>query len=99
MQRRRGRHVCFGVVPAGQTKVVGLLQLWAVDAELSTAEWGFVIGDSYWGNGLFVHAARLLLDFAFSVVGVNRLEARAVVDKRSRQCACCGSWARRARAH
>ena len=78
VQRRRGRHVCFGVVPAGETTVVGLLQFWPVDAELSTAEWGFVIGDAYWGTGLFVHSARLLLDFAFNVVGMTRLEARAV---------------------
>jgi RimJ/RimL family protein N-acetyltransferase len=78
VQRGRGRHVCFGVVPAGQTTVVGLLQFWAIDPELSTAEWGFVIGDAYWGTGLFLPAARLLLDFAFGVVGVTRLEARAV---------------------
>ena len=77
-QRRRGRHVCFGVVPAGETHVVGLLQFWPIDPELSTAEWGFVIGADYWGTGLFLDAARLLLDFAFGVVGVTRLEARAV---------------------
>jgi RimJ/RimL family protein N-acetyltransferase len=77
-QRRRGRHVCFGVVPAGGTTVVGLLQFWPIDPELATAEWGFVIGAQYWGTGLFLDAARLLLDFAFDVVGVTRLEARAV---------------------
>ena len=78
IQRRRGRHVCFGVVPAGQTSVVGLLQVWPIDPEFSTAEWGFVIGSAYWGTGLFVDAARLLLDFAFDVIGVTRLEARSV---------------------
>jgi RimJ/RimL family protein N-acetyltransferase len=77
-QRRRGRHLCFGVVPAGETAVVGVLQLWPVDPAFSTAEWGFVIGNAYWGTGLFGHAARLLVDFAFDVVGVTRLEARAV---------------------
>ena len=70
--------MCFGVVPAGETSVVGLLQVWPIDPEFSTAEWGFVIGAAYWGTGLFVDAARLVLDFAFDVVGVTRLEARAV---------------------
>jgi len=79
-QRRRGRHVCFGIVPAGQTTVVGLVQIWAVEPDLSTSEWGFVIGDSHWGTGLFPSAARLALDFAFSSLGVNRLEARAVIN-------------------
>jgi ribosomal-protein-alanine N-acetyltransferase len=78
LQRRRGRHVCFGVVPAGQTSVVGLLQFWPIDPEFSTAEWGFVIGAGYWGTGIFIDAARLVIDFAFDVVGVTRLEARAV---------------------
>lgn len=81
-QRRRGRHICFGVVPAGQRTVVGLLQFWPIDPGLSTAEWGFVIGDAYWGTGLFPRAAHLLLKFAFDVVGVQRLEARSVSTNR-----------------
>ena len=72
--------MCFGIVPAGQTTVVGLVQIWAVEPDLSTSEWGFVIGDSHWGTGLFPSAARLALDFAFSSLGVNRLEARAVIN-------------------
>jgi RimJ/RimL family protein N-acetyltransferase len=78
VQRRRGRHVCYGIVPAGATAVVGVLQFWSIDPELSTAEWGFIIASPYWGTGLFVAAAGLLLDFAFGVVGVTRLEARSV---------------------
>jgi RimJ/RimL family protein N-acetyltransferase len=78
VQRRAGRHLCFAIVPAGETDAVGLLQLWPIDPAFSTAEWGFVIGHAYWGTGLFVHAARLLVDFAFDIVGVARLEARAV---------------------
>ena len=45
----------------------------------NVAEWGFVIGYSFWGTGLFPEAARLLLEFAFDVMGVYRLEARASV--------------------
>ena len=32
-----------------------------------------------WGAGLFLDAARLLLDFAFNDLGVQRLEARAAL--------------------
>ena len=32
---------------------------------------------SIWGSGIFVEGARLILDFAFDVIGASRLEARA----------------------
>ena len=44
-----------------------------------TGEWGFALGSAYWGSGLFLDAARHVLDFAFDDVGVLRLEARAAV--------------------
>ena len=77
-ERRRGLHVCYGIVPRGRAKPVGIIQLWAIERDFSTAEWGFALSDRYWGSGLFASAARLLLDFAFGMLGVQRLEARAV---------------------
>jgi len=77
-ERRRGALACYGVVPAGNTSVVGVVQIWRVDRDFSTAEWGFVLGRSFWGTGLFIRSARLMLDMAFSELGVYRLEARCV---------------------
>lgn len=82
-QRRQGRHACFGIVPRGAAAPVGIVQVWSVETNFATAEWGFVLGRSYWGTGLFVRSARLLLDAMFldglfGPPGVFRLEARAV---------------------
>jgi ribosomal-protein-alanine N-acetyltransferase len=77
-QRRKGTHMCFGLVPPGESGAVGIVQLWPIEPDFSTSEWGFVVGDAYWGTGLFVSGARLLIDFVFGQIGVNRLEARAV---------------------
>jgi len=77
-QRARGRYVCFGVVPAGQTAAVGLFQVCLPEPGSATAEWGFVLGSSYWGTGIFMEGARRVLDFAFRQLGLERLEARAV---------------------
>ena len=44
-----------------------------------TAEWGFALGSPFWGTGVFVDSAELVLDFAFDTLGVHRLEARAAV--------------------
>jgi RimJ/RimL family protein N-acetyltransferase len=77
-QRRRGTHLCFGLVPDGKTAAVGIIQVWPIEPDFSTAEWGFAIGEPFWGTKLFVEAAQLVLDFAFNTLGVLRLEARAV---------------------
>jgi ribosomal-protein-alanine N-acetyltransferase len=77
-ERRRGRLACFGIVPAGGEGAVGVIQVWPIERDFSTAEWGFALGKSFWGTGLFVRAARLVLDAVFFELGVYRLEARVV---------------------
>jgi ribosomal-protein-alanine N-acetyltransferase len=77
-QRRAGTHLCFGIVPRGQTDAVGVLQIWPIEEDFSTAEWGFALGETFWGTGLFSEAVQLMLQFAFETLGVFRLEARAV---------------------
>jgi ribosomal-protein-alanine N-acetyltransferase len=78
-QREAGQYVCFAVVPRGSDVAVGLFQIRALEPSFATAEWGFAIAVEFWGSGIFVDAARAVIDFAFSMVGVHRLEARAVV--------------------
>jgi len=77
--RAAGHSCCFGVVPAGETRAIGLFQLRSLETGFLRAEWGFALGAAYWGSGLFVAGAAHILDFAFETVGVLRLEARAAV--------------------
>ena len=77
--RTSGQGACFGIVPSGAEHAVGIFQLRSLDASFHTAEWGFAMGSAYWGSGLFLQCATRVLDFAFDVVGVLRLEARAAV--------------------
>ena len=77
-ERRRGLHACYGIIPPGRTTAAGIIQVWPIERDFWTAEWGFVLDDSYWGTGLFMRAARLFLDAVFGPLGVFRLEARAV---------------------
>jgi ribosomal-protein-alanine N-acetyltransferase len=77
-RRSQGEFACFAVVPEGLDTAVGIFQVRALDAQFSTAEWGFALGAEYWGRGLFMEGARLVMEFAFEQIGVNRLEARAM---------------------
>lgn len=78
-QRDAGQYICFAIVPAGMSVAVGLFQLRSMESGFSTAEWGFALGSPFWGTGVFVAGAKLVLDFAFKRVGIKRLEARASV--------------------
>ena len=78
-ERAVGAYICFAVVPHGMDTAVGIFQVRQLDPGFNTAEWGFAIGSPFWGTGMFVDGAKLIVDFTFDVVGVHRLEARAAV--------------------
>jgi ribosomal-protein-alanine N-acetyltransferase len=78
-ERTAGRYVCFAVMPEGYETAVGLFQVRQLDPTFGTAEWGFAIGSAFWGSGLFTKGAELVIEFAFDVIGVHRLEARSAV--------------------
>ncbi len=78
-ERAAGRYVCFAVVPKGWSTAVGLFQVREIEPGFGTGEWGFAIGSQFWGTGVYLDGARLVVDFAFEIVGIHRLEARAAV--------------------
>jgi [ribosomal protein S5]-alanine N-acetyltransferase len=79
-KRDAGGYFCWGVVPAGEALAVGLIQLRQLTDDWESAEWGLILGARCWGTGVSRDATRALLPFAFDTLGVQRLQARAVVD-------------------
>ena len=78
-ERSAGNYACFAIVPHGMDTAIGIFQVRSLEHGFRTAEWGFAMGSQYWGSGFFAEGARLVLDFAFDVIGAQRLEARAAV--------------------
>jgi [ribosomal protein S5]-alanine N-acetyltransferase len=78
-ERAAGRYACFAVVPHGMQTAIGLFQIRQLEPGFATAEWGFALGSAYWGTGLFIDSAEMVVNFAIEAVGVLRLEARAAV--------------------
>jgi RimJ/RimL family protein N-acetyltransferase len=78
-QRSAGQYLCFAVVPHGSDTAVGLFQIRSLEPEFGTAEWGFALAVEFWGSGMFTEGAELVIDYAFTVLGVHRLEARAAL--------------------
>ena len=78
-QRAAGNYVGFAIVPDGMTTAIGLFQIRSLEPGFGTAEWGFAMGSSFWGSGIFAQGAELVIGFAFDVLRARRLEARAAV--------------------
>jgi len=76
-RRAEGRFLCFGIVPAGQTRAVGFIQIHLSEPDAETAEWGFVLGAAFWGTGVFQDGARRVVNFAFAHMGLRQLVAHA----------------------
>jgi RimJ/RimL family protein N-acetyltransferase len=78
-QREAGNSIAYGITLKGSDTVIGLLQVRSLQPRFDIAEWGFALGSDFWGTGVFMDAAQLVLDFAFDVLCVHRLEAKAAV--------------------
>ncbi len=78
-ERAAGRYACFAVVPDGEAAAVGIFQVRLLEGRNGVAEWGFILGQAYWGTGLFLAGAQRVVDFAFDTMGLHRLEARSAV--------------------
>jgi RimJ/RimL family protein N-acetyltransferase len=78
-QRSAGTYACYAVTLKAHDTAIGIFQVRATEPRFQTAEWGFALGELFWGTGLFEEAADLVLDFAFQTLRVHRLEARAAV--------------------
>lgn len=79
-QRAAGQYVCFAVVPKeGSDAAVGIFQVRSLEPAFGTAEWGFALAAEFWGSGVFVDGAKLVVEFAVEVLGTHRLEARAAL--------------------
>ena len=78
-QRTAGAYACFAVTLAESDTAIGIFQIRSTEPGFGTAEWGFALGQDFWGTGVFKEAAELVMDFAFGTIGVHRLEARAAL--------------------
>jgi RimJ/RimL family protein N-acetyltransferase len=78
-ERAAGNYACFAVVPHGMDTAIGIFQVRQLEPGFGTAEWGFAIGSAFWGTGMFMDGARMVIDFAFETIQTHRLEARAAI--------------------
>jgi RimJ/RimL family protein N-acetyltransferase len=65
----------LGIVLRETRRVIGIITLSRSKSQPQCAEIGFWIGKKYWGHGLATEAVQLVLEFGFSNIGLERIEA------------------------
>lgn len=72
--RDQGTAYTFGIVRTADSAFLGSIGL-RVKREYERAELGYWIGVPYWNQGYTTEAARRMIDFGFSYLGLNRIYA------------------------
>jgi [ribosomal protein S5]-alanine N-acetyltransferase len=56
-------------------RLVGIVSLKNIDSDNKKANVGYWIGEQYWGNGLATESVALVINYAFSVLGLEEISA------------------------
>jgi RimJ/RimL family protein N-acetyltransferase len=84
--RRRGEELHFALAaPVDPAVVVGGGSLYGVDLEQGRAAVGYWLVPACRGRGVATHATRLMAEYAFTVLGVARLELTCGPDNEASQ--------------
>jgi RimJ/RimL family protein N-acetyltransferase len=75
----------LAMVVRGEGRLMGVVRLTVTNRELGQAELGYRLSPAYWGRGYASEAARALVDFGFSTIGLHRVCALCHPDNSSSQ--------------
>jgi [ribosomal protein S5]-alanine N-acetyltransferase len=65
----------WGLTSEDSSGLIGTCTLAQIDWSNERAELGFALGSPWWGNGIMRQALPTLIDYAFSILALHRLEA------------------------
>jgi len=71
----QGNSLCWAVTLKGQDEMIGKCILFQYSETNQRAEIGFILNRSYWRQGLMYQALEVVIDFAFSILKLHRIEA------------------------
>lgn len=65
----------LGIELAATRRLIGTCALWGINGQCRRAELGYILDPSSWGQGYMHEALCALLDYAFTDLHLNRIEA------------------------
>ena len=78
MQRkyRMGEPASWGIVLRASGKVIGTIGFMWIQNEYASAEVGYSLSRAYWNQGIMTEALRRVIQYGFSEMNLNRIEAQ-----------------------
>jgi RimJ/RimL family protein N-acetyltransferase len=70
-----GQAMFWAIELTASGRVIGKCTLWQYSENNRRAEVGYVLNRDYWRSGLMTQALSAMIDYAFSTLGLHRLEA------------------------
>ena len=77
---RRGEPATFAITLPKSGRMIGTIGFMWVDTDSRSAEIGYSLNRAYWNRGYMTEALSAVLDFAFDVLRLNRVEAQYETD-------------------
>ena len=77
---RMGEPASWVIVLNETERVIGTIGFMWYQRENSAAEVGYSLSRAYWNKGLMTEALRCVLDFAFNVMRIHRVEAQHEIE-------------------
>lgn len=56
-------------------KFVGIVEIFEVNQRVNLVNIGYTLNEKYWGRGIATKAVKILMDYLFEVIDVNRIQA------------------------
>ncbi len=70
-----GEALCWGIALPDKDQLIGKISLYLFSKRNRRAETGYILNRKHWGNGLMSEALSAVLDYAFTDLGLHRIEA------------------------
>ncbi|WP_232697479.1 GNAT family N-acetyltransferase [Brevibacillus daliensis] len=71
--------VKWGIFAANESdRLVGIIEAFDIVQKLNMVTIGYFLAESYWGKGISTEAVKILVDFLFMDVNVNRVQAEVM---------------------
>jgi len=71
----KGRMMKWGLARSEDDFVIGTVTLFQIDLDNGRAELGYALAREHWGQGFMNEALQSLLEYAFEILKLRRLEA------------------------
>lgn len=70
-----GRHYHWAIAARDTDSLMGVITLLRIDEETGTCSFAYMLGKDFWGRGYGTEALKAVLDFGFSQLELERIEA------------------------